>query len=334
MTVPTRDIRPHRWRANGRRVLVAGVILLAAGYLALQIPFRSWRKDVYRELITHTMVMPTEVGDIEYSIVGEGPPVLNFHSGYGGADRPRYIAGYSVVTPSRLGYLRTSLRIGSSLEEQARAFAMLLDSLGIRETAVVAGSAGGPAALAFAEQYPDRVTGLVLFAAITKTRERPIPKPSPFRVITDRVFGADFTDWVMVQAVKWTPAADARERAANPHRRSLRMRLGNIRRNWITSIRSGPWSKRQPGFANDRMQAAALGERDPLAITAPTLVVHGTADLAVDFSHSESVARRIPGARFVAVDGAGHNFAPPHRGTADSLLAEFLLAHGPTAALR
>ena len=44
------------------------------------------------------------------------------------------------------------------------------------------------------------------------------------------------------------------------------------------------------------------------------------------------VAGRIPGARLVMVEGAGHGFAPPHRQTLDSLLAEFLGEHGPTAA--
>ncbi len=313
------------------RALVAGLIVLAACYLALLIPFRSWRGEVYRQLSAHTTVMATQLGDIEYSIVGQGPPVLYLHSGYSGADRPLSIAGYRVVTPSRMGYLRTPLTASASLEDQARVVAALLDSLGIGETAVVAGSAGGPSALEFAARYPDRVSALILIAAITKTRRRSVPQPSFFRTVTDVLFGADFTDWVLVQAVRWTPYADERERRANPDRRTLRMRLGDFRGNWITSITSGPWSKRHPGFAFDRMQAAILGERDPLPIGAPTLVIHGTADRAVDFSHAESVARRIPGARLVAVEGAGHGFAPPHRQVLDSLVAGFLREHGLTA---
>ena len=170
---------------------------------------------------------------------------------------------------------------------------------------------GGPSALEFTVRYHDRVSALILIAAITKTRRHPVPRPSLFRTVTDVVFGADFTDWVLIQAVRWTPYADDQERRANPDRRTLRMRLGDIRGNWITSITSWPWSKRHPGFAFDRVQAALLGERDPLPITAPTLVIHGTADRAVDFSHAQSAARRISGARLVTVDRAGHGFAPP-----------------------
>lgn len=333
MTVPATSLRSHGWHGSHRRTLVVGLVVLAACYLALLIPFRSWRRGVYHELQSHTTVIKTTVGDIEYSIVGQGPPVLYLHSGYSGADRPLVIDGYRVVTPSRMGYLRTPLTDTASLEDQARALAVLLDSLEIGQTAVVTGSAGGPSALEFAARYPDRVSALILIAAITKTRRRPVPQPSFFRTVTDALFGADFTDWVLVQAVRWTPYADERERQANPDHRTLRMRLGDFRGNWITSITSGPWSKRQPGFAFDRMQAAILGERDSLPITAPTLVIHGTADGAVDFSHAESAARRIPGARLVAVDGAGHGFAPPHRKTLDSLLVGFLREHGPTSAL-
>ncbi len=41
-------------------------------------------------------------------------------------------------------------------------------------------------------------------------------------------------------------------------------------------------------------------------ITVPTVVVCGTHDLVVPFSHSERIAAGIPGARLVALPGAGH----------------------------
>ena len=147
--------RAHHWTSNRRLILVGRIAVLAAGYLGLLIPFRAWRSGVYRELEKNTRVVSTRVGDIEYAMVGDGPPVLYVHSGYGGADRALAIEGYRVVTPSRPGYLRTSLAVGSSLEGQARMFATLLDSLGIPVVAVVTGSAGGPAALEFAARYPD-----------------------------------------------------------------------------------------------------------------------------------------------------------------------------------
>jgi pimeloyl-ACP methyl ester carboxylesterase len=40
------------------------------------------------------------------------------------------------------------------------------------------------------------------------------------------------------------------------------------------------------------------------------LVVHGTADVLVPFACGEDTARRIPEAKFVAIDGMGHDLPP------------------------
>ncbi|HEU4397302.1 MAG TPA: MFS transporter [Actinomycetota bacterium] len=47
--------------------------------------------------------------------------------------------------------------------------------------------------------------------------------------------------------------------------------------------------------------------RGPLSpIDVPTLVIHGTADPMFPFEHGEAVAREIPGARLLTLEGAGH----------------------------
>jgi pimeloyl-ACP methyl ester carboxylesterase len=45
-------------------------------------------------------------------------------------------------------------------------------------------------------------------------------------------------------------------------------------------------------------------------ITTPTLVVHGDADPLVPMACGQDTARRIPGARFEAIAGMGHNLPP------------------------
>jgi pimeloyl-ACP methyl ester carboxylesterase/predicted glycosyltransferase len=52
----------------------------------------------------------------------------------------------------------------------------------------------------------------------------------------------------------------------------------------------------------DRAPVDALLER----IRAPTLIIHGTDDQIIPFSNSEAIARRIPDARLVGLDGSGH----------------------------
>jgi pimeloyl-ACP methyl ester carboxylesterase len=47
--------------------------------------------------------------------------------------------------------------------------------------------------------------------------------------------------------------------------------------------------------------------RRPLAsITAPTLVVHGTADPMFPLEHAQALAEEIPGSRLLPLEGAGH----------------------------
>ena len=55
----------------------------------------------------------------------------------------------------------------------------------------------------------------------------------------------------------------------------------------------------------DITRAALLGR-----ITAPTLVIHGTADPLVPLACGEDTARRIPGAKLVTIDGMGHDLPP------------------------
>ncbi|MFE3451784.1 alpha/beta fold hydrolase [Nonomuraea sp. NPDC059194] len=50
---------------------------------------------------------------------------------------------------------------------------------------------------------------------------------------------------------------------------------------------------------------ARLGE-----ITAPTLVLHGTADPLFPYGHAEALAREIPGASLVPLPGVGHQMPP------------------------
>ena len=53
----------------------------------------------------------------------------------------------------------------------------------------------------------------------------------------------------------------------------------------------------------------AAGNRTPelRRITAPTLVIHGTADRLVSPSGGRATARAIPGARLMPVEGMGHD---------------------------
>ncbi|HEY1177404.1 MAG TPA: alpha/beta fold hydrolase, partial [Phytomonospora sp.] len=63
--------------------------------------------------------------------------------------------------------------------------------------------------------------------------------------------------------------------------------------------------------------------RDRLGeIKAPTLVLHGSKDPLFPKEHGEALAREIPGARLVLLEGVGHQVPP--RGVWDVVVREIL----------
>ncbi|MDR0344294.1 MAG: alpha/beta fold hydrolase [Nocardiopsaceae bacterium] len=64
------------------------------------------------------------------------------------------------------------------------------------------------------------------------------------------------------------------------------------------------------------------------SITAPSLVIHGTADPLRPLPHGEAVAAQIPGARLQPIPGMGHGFFSPGL---PRRVAELILGHPKTA---
>ncbi len=56
-------------------------------------------------------------------------------------------------------------------------------------------------------------------------------------------------------------------------------------------------------LVRDRFDSEALAP----TITIPALVIHGTADEVIPFSHGESLSKRFPHGRLVRIERAGHN---------------------------
>jgi pimeloyl-ACP methyl ester carboxylesterase len=123
--------------------------------------------DLY-QLSGKSSIAPSPYGDIEYTQGGAGPAVLVIHGAGGGHDQGELIAvavlneQFHWIAPSRFGYLRSELRAGATSDDQAHAYACLLDHLRVQRVAVVAVSAGGPSALLFALLHPEQVSSLTL----------------------------------------------------------------------------------------------------------------------------------------------------------------------------
>ena len=145
-------------------------IILALLCLVLAVGVAYWHGigQAYQRIAGKSSVIASPFGDIEYTQGGSGPMVLVVHGSGGGFDQGALIAQATVgdnmhwIAPSRFGYLRSTYHAGATFDEQAHAFAYLLDQLGVDTVAVVALSHGGPSALLFAALYPERVSSLVL----------------------------------------------------------------------------------------------------------------------------------------------------------------------------
>jgi pimeloyl-ACP methyl ester carboxylesterase len=174
----------------------------------------------------------------------------------------------------------------------------ILDAYGIAAAHVVGVSAGGAFAQLLALGYPDRVLSLVLISTSPATPgERGLP---PAMERYQRFVTSATVDWsdersviaYLVDYARVLAGADRPfEEAAT---RDLVQR--DVRRAHDIA-------------ASENHGLAAEGDmpREPLSsITVPTLVIHGTDDPMFPLEHGEALAREIPGARMLALDGAGH----------------------------
>ena len=129
-------------------------------------------------------IAQTVKGPIEYRLEGSGPTIVVLNGGH--CSRDTHLShekliehDFSVLTPSRPGYDSTPSEVGKSAQAAADALAALLDALQIEVVDVIAISAAGPTALAFAQQHQSRVRKLILESAVatdwneqTKRRSR------------------------------------------------------------------------------------------------------------------------------------------------------------------
>ena len=158
--------------------------------------FISWRRRVLTRVLRGGEIAETAKGPVEFAIAGTGPVILQLHGGASGYDQTLALswdlheAGFTVLTPSRPGYLRTPLTTGASPEQAADALAGLLDVLSIDQVCVMGTSGGGPTALQFALRHPR--TGL---GARASSGHQPAPRPAaPHHQLPHRA-GPLHQDW-------------------------------------------------------------------------------------------------------------------------------------------
>lgn len=311
---------------TGRLFATIAAALGAGVYLR----YRSYMRSLEQTLRAGSQVAQTAHGPIEYASVGEGPAMLILHGIAGGYDQGLLVTRlerenpFRLISVSRPGYLRTPLSTGATPEEQADTYVELLDMLGIDRVAVVGISAGGPSALQFALHHPHRCWALVSVSAVSG---RISSQLTPSESLVGAMLDSDFTLWLL------STAARGMLFSLSGVNRQLQQELKRdpVRLEVIMSILQPlPISQRKAGFDNDLKQFEDLPTYELAHITAPTMVLHGTADSVVPLSHGEFVARTVPHAELVTIEGGGHLCVVTHKEEALSAVLGFLKRHAPT----
>ena len=245
---------------------------------------------------------------LAHDVAGDGPAVLLLHSTV--CDRRMWdpqlpalvAAGYRVACCDLRGYGETPVPDGTY--DEARDVVDLLDELSMDRAALVGASGGGRVALEVAARWPDRVNSLALLCTATAEFE-----PSPeLRACWEReealLENGDVAGATELNVDTWLgPLADAatREKVRTMQRHAFEVQLA-------ASEEAGP--RRE--------------EYDQSAITAPTLLVTGAHDLPDFRSIAADLAARLPGARLVELDWAGHLPSLERPDIVNGLIVDFL----------
>jgi pimeloyl-ACP methyl ester carboxylesterase len=276
----------------------------------------------------------TARGVVEYATAGEGPTLLALHGIMGGWDQSMLLArtvgpaSFRVLALSRPGYLGTALAAGRSPEEQADLYAATLDALGVERAAVIAVSGGGPSAIRFALRHRDRCWALVLVSTVGQPMSGRLPLSYHLKMWLAR--RAWFAERIR-RRIERDPEAAARRSIRDP----------DVRARTLADPEAGPLFRTMIASKGDRIAMRLDGTKQdvragrapapPLEdVRVPTLVVHGTNDRVVPFArHGAILARRIPGAELLAIEGGEHVAIFTHRPLIQARVDAFLRAHAP-----
>jgi pimeloyl-ACP methyl ester carboxylesterase len=174
----------------------------------------------------------------------------------------------------------------------------VLDAYGISAAHVVGVSAGGALAQLLALGFPERVLSLVLIStSLAVSTDRRLPPPSE-----------EFSRFAAAVEVDWSDSDSVVEYLVG-YSRVLAGGQRTFDERALRELARRDVERARDFAAAQNHDVLPDGERShkPVsAISAPTLVIHGTADPMFPIEHGEALADEIPGARLLRVEGAGH----------------------------
>ncbi len=184
---------------------------------------------------------------------------------------------------------------GYTLSDMAGDVVAVVDHLGAERVHVFGVSLGGMIAQTFAIDHPDRCASLI--SVMSTTGDPDVGRPTE-----------------EARALLLTPGATDRDVAIAAHLAGQRVwgSPGHVDEELQARIAGEAFDRacRPEGVARQYQAARRDGSRsDRLSeVKVPTLIIHGTADTLIDISGGRRTAEVVPGSRFVAVEGMGHDY--------------------------
>jgi pimeloyl-ACP methyl ester carboxylesterase len=232
-------------------------------------------------------------------IMGIGASMLWWEEGFCEllADGGRFVIRYDhrdtgrsvTYEPGRPGYT------GADLVADAT---RVLDAYAIPVAHLVGVSAGGAFAQLVALDRPERVSSLVLIStspALPGERELPPPTDEFGRFVSTAAVDWSDAESVINYLVDYSRvlAAERRPFDEAPTRSLVRRDVERARD--FAAVQN-----------HDVLPEREVSSGTLSSITAPTLVIHGTADPMFPMEHAKALAEEIPGARLLLLENAGH----------------------------
>ncbi|MEP3275713.1 MAG: alpha/beta hydrolase [Stappiaceae bacterium] len=265
-------------------------------------------------------------GRLHYLDAGEGVPIVLLHGAsaslrdFQASILPELAKKHRVIAFDRPGY-GYSERIADGWLSPAKQAAIIreaLEKIGADRPIIVGHSWAGSVALAYALDYPDEISGAVLLAGAVNSWETGVSWSNSAAGIA--VVGPVFSSTIVF------PAGQALlESAVSNVFSPEQPPAGYLERTGaILAIRPGAFRS----SAEDVRNLSAfleLQERRYDKIEVPLLLVTGEKDTIVPaWNHADRLAKRLPDAKLVELEGAGHALHHSRRDMVIHLIDEFI----------
>ena len=290
-------------------LIIIGILLI--GGIGITVFF--FQKDINKAYDNYTSErtrsIKTSFGNMEYKTEGEGLPVLVSHGMVGGYDQAlesgqgMFGEGYQIIGPSRFGYLNSDLPENPTPLNQAKAFNELTEKLNLDEVVVMATSAGGPSAIRFALEYPEKTKALVMVGSGGPSEEMiEGPTGPPNAIINDFMF------WVMTKPLKnimitqmFGIDKENYKNASTPEKEELDSLFKSML----------PIKPRKEGILNDSDVTNTepienYSEYDLENLDVPVIIFHARNDPMAKFETAKKMHERLPNSELYAFERGGH----------------------------